>query len=162
MKPCSLDEIALSQRLQGELSPEEADAIDAHVASCPTCAQRREALARLDDAIDALPRPSLAPGRAQAILQNIKRASTPPRTSKTAPETSSEIMTMDEVASFLHVDREDLDGELLDGGLPVFEFAGRLRMRRTRLLAWIEEREKQREQRRLFTIVTNELNGLGS
>jgi hypothetical protein len=51
-----------------------------------------------------------------------------------------EVMTLPEVAEFLRIDEADL-AEILDE-LPAFELAGRLRVRRARLVEWIEHRER--------------------
>lgn len=61
-----------------------------------------------------------------------------------------EILTVAEVARYLRVTREELEAEL--DNLPFFEFAGRLRMRRESLLAWVEERESWSRRQRFLSL----------
>ena len=56
-----------------------------------------------------------------------------------------EIMTPAEVAAFLRIPLDDLE-EVFDE-LPSFEFAGHVRVRRERLLEWIEQRERRQAGR---------------
>ena len=51
-----------------------------------------------------------------------------------------EVMTLDEVAAFLRVGPDEL-AEVVEL-LPAFELAGRIRVRRARLIEWIEQRER--------------------
>ena len=50
-----------------------------------------------------------------------------------------EIMTLEEVAEFLRMPPDDLDE--IAAGLPAFELGGHVRVRRERLIEWIEQRE---------------------
>ena len=49
-------------------------------------------------------------------------------------------MTLDEVAAFLRIDPSDL-GEVAEE-LPAFELGGQVRVRRERLIEWIQQRER--------------------
>ncbi len=51
-----------------------------------------------------------------------------------------EIMTLEEAADFLRVPRRAI-GEIVED-LPAFEVAGEIRVRRSKLLEWIERRER--------------------
>ena len=50
-----------------------------------------------------------------------------------------ELMTLDEVAEFLRITLDNLEEIVLE--LPAFELAGQLRVRRSKLLEWVEARE---------------------
>jgi len=50
-----------------------------------------------------------------------------------------EIMTLDEAAAFLRISPDEL-GEIAEE-LPAFELAGRIRVRRSRLIEWVARRE---------------------
>jgi hypothetical protein len=49
-------------------------------------------------------------------------------------------MTLDEVAEFLRISLDELEEVVTE--LPAFEVAGQLRVRRARLLEWVEARER--------------------
>ena len=67
-------------------------------------------------------------------------------------------MTLDEVAEFLRVSLEEL-GEVV-GELPAFELAGRVRVRRTKLIEWIEKRERAYARGRIESEVAGILAGV--
>ena len=49
-------------------------------------------------------------------------------------------MTLEEVAEFLRISGDEL-GEIVEE-LPAFELGGRIRVRRAKLLEWIQQRER--------------------
>lgn len=57
-----------------------------------------------------------------------------------------DVMTPGEVAAYLRVTPEELEREL--AGMPFFEFAGRLRIRRVALEEWVEGREERLDRDR--------------
>ncbi|MFO7898595.1 MAG: zf-HC2 domain-containing protein [Planctomycetota bacterium] len=131
MKRCKRTFEELAEYAAGDAPPAQAARLRQHVARCPRCRRRLELLARADAALRALPRhrPS-----ARAILEARRALREPERP---APP---EIMTLDEVAAFLRLGPAAF-GEVV-GELPAFELAGRVRVRRTKLLEWIEGRER--------------------
>jgi hypothetical protein len=76
---------------------------------------------------------------------------------KETPEVLPEVLTVAEVARYLRVTREELNGEL--EGMPFFEFAGGLRMRRESLLSWIEDREAWSRRQKLLSLPGSSLGG---
>jgi hypothetical protein len=61
-----------------------------------------------------------------------------------------DVMTPAEVAAYLRVTPAELELEI--AGMPFFEFAGRLRIRRAALEEWVEGREKRLGQDRLLAV----------
>lgn len=100
-----------------------------HVADCPTCQTRLAALDQLDHLLRQAitrPVPAAVAGRVRAALQGQWE--------------SAEILTLEEAAAFLRLSSAQLD-EIADE-LPAFELAGQIRVRKTKLLEWIEARER--------------------
>lgn len=100
-----------------------------HVARCPSCQTRLTALQRMDQLLRQTitqPVPAALAERVRATLQRQWK--------------STEILTLEEVAAFLHLSIDQLD-EITDE-LPAFELAGQIRVRKTKLLEWIEARER--------------------
>jgi transcriptional regulator with XRE-family HTH domain len=122
----------LARLALGELDAERARAIEGHLDSCAACRRRLRALESADAALRALPRMEPPAG---AVL-NTRRLLSRRVRGADAPE----IMTLDEVAEFLRISLDELEEVVLE--LPVFELAGQLRVRRSKLTEWIEERER--------------------
>jgi anti-sigma factor RsiW len=133
----------------GDLPRARAEEIHSHVARCGHCAVRLAALRRLDEGLRTLGRfePS-----ADAVL-SARRAAASAIDRRSLPE----IMTPEEAAQFLRVDRDDI-GEVL-AEVPAFEIAGKVRIRRDRLLAWIAERERAFAREALQSEVAGILTG---
>lgn len=112
--------------------------MDQHLAGCAECRRRVEALAKTDAALA-----SLAPVQpsAWAVLE-IRRA----LSEIIRPRRYPEIMTLAEAADFLRVRPDEL-GEVAES-LPAFELAGQVRVRRARLIEWIEQRERDYSRQR--------------
>lgn len=130
---CEVTEVELAELAAGDLPHGRAGAVERHLAQCPDCRRRLEALRRADAWLRMLPRHE-PPARTvvnvrRALIEEIRGADGP------------EIMTLDEVAAFLRLAPEDLDEIAED--LPAFELAGQVRVRRARLLEWIEQRERR-------------------
>ena len=69
-----------------------------------------------------------------------------------------EIMTLDEVAEFLRVSVDDLEEVATD--LPAFEIGGQVRVRRSKLVQWVEARARTYARQRAETEVHGILAGL--
>jgi len=91
---------------------------------------------RRDDELDLLLREIRPPPLSAGGLLRVRRAVSDRVRGGRAPE----VLTLEEVADYLRIDGSDLP-EVLDE-LPAFELAGRLRVRRARLIEWIEHRER--------------------
>jgi hypothetical protein len=118
-----------------EVEGERAAALRSHLEECAACRERLAAIAAVDAQLAALPRHR--PGEEWVL--DTRRAL---RALRETP--APEILTLAEVADYLRVSVEDIErgGE----GLPFFELAGRLRIRRAALLAWIEDRERDHQR----------------
>lgn len=116
----------------GDLESAEEDEIRRHASACGRCRERLEALRQTDAALAALPPVEPPPATVQAARQVLSEA-----TREAAPR---RIMTLDEVAAFLRLAGEQLD-EIVEE-LPAFELAGQIRVRRERLIEWVEQRER--------------------
>ena len=138
------------------LSPFERDELDGelhrrvhdHLATCPSCAeavrQYRELSALVESArsapVDDVPR---------SLIRSLKKELQNSRSDEVdgSPPPLPEILTLDEVAAYLRIEIDDLEDEIAT--MPVFELGGRIRMRRSALLEWINDKE-QRARRRFF------------
>jgi hypothetical protein len=123
----------LAAYTRNELPAERQQELGRHVGECQTCRQRLAALRAVDGALRALPREEPP---AETILAARRLLSAEIR-----PPPESEVLTLDEVAAFLRIEPEEL-GPYVEQ-LPAFELGGRIRVRRSRLLEWIEQRERQ-------------------
>lgn len=129
---CDLTRDELAAHAAGELDAGRAGEVERHAAACAQCRRRLAALRAADAALAVLPRlepPAGALLRTRRLLAEAVRGQAEP-----------EIMTLDDVAGFLRISLDDLEEMVLD--LPAFELAGRLRVRRSRLLGWIQARER--------------------
>jgi len=128
---CNLTYEELAEFAAGDVDESRAHVIERHVVECEACRHRLGVLSQLDSALRQLPRsePSAA-----ALLKVRRILSAELRTSRTP-----EIMTLDDVARFLRID-DDALGEIVED-LPAFEIGGEIRVRRTRLIEWVEQRE---------------------
>lgn len=129
---CDITPENLAAYADGDLPADRLDEIRRHLATCPACRQRLDALARADALLAAA-------GRAQPPTHALL-AARHALTQATGRAPANEIMTLDDVADFLRLTPDQL-GEIADQ-LPAFELAGQIRIRRERLLQWVEQRER--------------------
>ena len=115
-----------------DLAPERQNAIREHLSGCSDCRELLAALNRADSLLASLS--PVAPG-SSAILSTRRAFSDVTRGLQT-----QEIMTLEETALFLRITPEQL-GEIMEE-LPAFELAGQIRVRRIRLIEWIQQRER--------------------
>lgn len=127
---CELTDLELAELSAGDLTPEQAAKIEQHVAACAECQRHLAVLREADNVLRTLPR--MAPP-AHAVLDTRRLLADEFASGET------EIMTLDDVAAFLRISPDEL-GEIV-GELPAFELAGRVRVRRARLVEWIEQQE---------------------
>jgi hypothetical protein len=134
----------------GDLPEGQTDEFRRHVAGCEFCTARLTALRRMDGDLQALGRfePS-----ADSLLR-VRRAVGSVLGRRVLPE----IMTPEEVAQFLRVERNEVGDVLAE--VPAFEIAGRVRVRRDRLLAWLAERERTFARQTLESEVSGILSGI--
>ena len=127
---CDVTYEELASFSAGDLSEPRGQRVREHLEGCGSCQRRLAALGRADAILSAIvqaPPPEDAVDRARvAVLREVR--GTP------------EIMTLAEVADFLRVKGDDLQ-EIADE-LPAFELAGQVRVRRAKLIEWIEQRER--------------------
>lgn len=130
---CDMTTEQLAAFTAGDMPDDRAADIHRHVSSCDHCRQRLDALAMVDSSLQSLTPPSPPPDALARIRHVLDR--------ELAAQPAGEIMTLQEVAEFLRVEDDDLRDLL--GDLPAFEIAGRIRVRRQKLLEWIGLREEQ-------------------
>jgi anti-sigma factor RsiW len=130
---CGIPYQELAAFAQGDLPTDRREAVEKHVTGCDGCRKRLAALRAVDVTLRSLPaeRPS-----AETILAARRLLS-----EETRPRQESEIMTLEEVAAFLRIGPEEMRPFVTD--LPAFELAGQIRVRRSKLLEWVEQRERQ-------------------
>jgi hypothetical protein len=129
---CDVTYDELAEFAAGEMSAERSVQIADHVLTCALCSKRLAAIRRADNALRQVRR--VAPS-AGAVL-NARRS----LSQETRGGQSGDVLTLDEVAEFLRIGPEEL-GEILPE-LPAFEVGGQVRVRRARLMGWIERRER--------------------
>jgi hypothetical protein len=145
---CNVAYEQLARFAAGELDSEEARTIEEHMGSCGACRRRLEALEEADAALSALQR--MEPS-ASAVLNTRRLLSREIR-----PAEEPEIMTLDDVADFLRISLDELEEVVLE--LPAFELAGQLRVRRSKLVEWVEARERSYARSRAETEVARILS----
>ena len=129
---CEVTYEELAAFAAGDVEPDRQAEIRAHADACDDCRGRLAALRRSDAALAALPRISPAGGAILAARRAIAEL--------TRAEPQHQIMTLEEAAEFLRISPEQL-GEIAEE-LPAFELAGQIRIRRERLLEWLQKRER--------------------
>jgi transcriptional regulator with XRE-family HTH domain len=132
----------------GDIDAERRAETEAHVSACGECRGRLAALRELDAALGGLRR---AEPSARAVLEARRALSREVRGTGTP-----EVMTLDEVAEFLRISPDELDE--IAGYLPAFEIAGRIRVRRERLIEWIEDRELVHRRNMIASSVSRTLS----
>jgi anti-sigma factor RsiW len=139
----------LSEYLAGDLGTEDATALERHLTECAECRRRLDALRAATGRLAALPRlepPYQTADATRRAVAALEGAGPPP-----------EVMTPAEVARFLRVAVDDLEDVLAE--VPAFEIAGKLRVRRDKLLAWIAEKERSFTRQALQSEVAGILSG---
>jgi hypothetical protein len=140
----------LSLYERGELDPEHEAAVAQRLGESPGARALLASFARLQELTDleAGRQPELPARVADRVLAEVHASM------EGAPEVVAgelpEVLTVEEVARYLRVSVAELEPALAE--LPFFEFAGRLRMRRESLEAWIEEREQRARRERLMSL----------
>lgn len=129
---CEMTYEELAAFAAGDLDARRHSGINDHLLRCERCRDRIDALGRADEAlaelVPAKPSPRAVADVRQALSQAI-RTEAPPQ-----------VMTLEQVAMFLQITADQL-GEIAET-LPAFELAGQIRVRRVRLVEWIEQRER--------------------
>jgi len=132
--PCTdvtLEELA--QYADGELRSSRLREVEAHVAGCEDCRSRLASVQEADGMLSRV-RPSGPP-------DSVKLAARRKISEAARPASTPQVLALNEVAALLHITMEELDE--IAGELPAFEVAGRIRVRRAKLLAWIAAREQE-------------------
>lgn len=129
---CEITLEKLAAYAAGDLEAAGVAEIDQHLSDCQECRQRMELLSRTDAALTTL---SPAQPSASGLLATRRALSETIR-----PRRHPEIMTLPEAADFLRITSDQL-GEVMES-LPAFELAGQIRVRRARLIEWVEQRER--------------------
>ena len=129
---CDVSYEELSALTLGDLDDARSAAVKEHVSTCDYCRRRLRALEALDATLGRLravePPPSAVLHARRSIAQLVRGPG------------AREIMTLPEVADFLRVSTEELEGVASE--LPAFELGGQVRVRRSKLIEWIEQRER--------------------
>lgn len=128
---CDVTWEELAALTAGDLPDARRDEVAGHLADCDRCRARLAALERSDGLLAELPRLTPRTGAVRAARQAASEAA--------RAKVEREIMTLDEVAAFLRISPDEL-GEIAEE-LPAFELAGRIRVRREKLIEWIAHRE---------------------
>lgn len=68
---CTAAQIALSAWLDGELSPQEAQELQEHLAGCPRCRALREEFTALSDLLREAPAPAVPPALKEQVMANL-------------------------------------------------------------------------------------------
>ena len=125
----SYEELAACQA--GEATAARMEEIQRHLPHCAACRKRITALAEADGLLK-----QLTPYRPSHVsVLAVRRA----LSAELRQNETREILTLDEAAAFLRINPEEM--EEIAEELPAFELAGQIRIRRTKLLEWIDQRE---------------------
>ncbi|MGD2174366.1 MAG: zf-HC2 domain-containing protein [Candidatus Brocadiaceae bacterium] len=146
---CEITYEQLARFTAGDLEPNEAAEVRDHVEGCAECRRRVESLRRIDRGLNSLRR--IEPSA--SVLMAARRLLSAETRGRSGPE----IMTLQEVAEFLRVPEDAL--EPVADELPAFEIGGHIRVRRTRLVEWIETREHAYARARAESEVARALAG---
>jgi hypothetical protein len=133
---CSISDTTLAAYAAGDLATAEATSLAAHIASCPHCTRRLAHLTSADRALRTYVHHPLPSSTASRILDTIEARA---RAQEQA-QPAREIMTLDEAVSYLRLSPTQAEEILND--LPAFELAGQIRIRRSRLIEWVEQQER--------------------
>lgn len=129
---CEVTYDKLTAFAAGDLDEKGLAEIREHSEDCHRCTKRLEIIQKADSVLSTLlpvfPPPSTVLAARRAISEVTRNVLRP------------EIMTLEEVAEFLRITPDEL-GEIAED-LPAFELAGQIRIRRTRLIEWIQQRER--------------------
>lgn len=146
---CEVTYEELARFEAGEAEATRAGWLKEHIVSCAQCGRRIAALRRTDAALRSLRVVQPSAG----VLWNVRRLLSRELGGGGTPE----VMTLEDVARFLHVPPERLAEEADD--LPAFEIGGEVRVRRTRLMEWIRQRERAYGRRAVESAVARVLAG---
>jgi hypothetical protein len=147
---CDVTYEELAEFAAGEVHGERSRKISEHLASCEMCRNRLNVLRDVDVILPTIPR--IQPGT-QAILNTRRLISREIRNADTP-----EIVTLDEVAAYLRISLDQM-GEIIED-LPVFEIAGQIRLRRAKLIEWIEQREQSHMRSNIESNISRSLKGV--
>jgi anti-sigma factor RsiW len=128
-------------RDEGDLEPDGAAELAAHVATCVACRDEEARIARIRGAL-AAGGPDEEPPPASEVLDRVMA-----RVGAGSPVPDHAVLTPQDVAAMLRVPVEEVFARLDE--LPCFEFAGRVRFRRRALEEWMERQEERWRQQAL-------------
>lgn len=132
---CNACEPLISPYLDGELEPDQMNAVEMHLASCEQCSESAQTIEFLTGGATELD--PVTPG-ADVIMKTcaaIRNANPEPHHTTFGP-----VMDVDELMEYLHIDQETL--ELYVEELPFFELGGKLLFRTQSIDQWIQRREQ--------------------
>ncbi len=124
----------ISAQLDGELTADQEQELNRHLADCAPCREIRRIMRGLSAPLQAMPRLAPSDRSTLPIHRAVHQLAPPPRRVEFGP-----ILDIEELADFLRVPLETV-GYYLDT-LPSFEMGGKLLFRRSSVERWIEERE---------------------
>lgn len=130
---CEMTYEELAALTAGDVAGPRRQVLEQHAPTCATCRQRLARLREVDAALG-----NLRPDRPSAgtILATRRLLA-----EETRPQSEPEVLTLEEVAAFLRIPVEELRPFVME--LPAFELGGQVRVRRARLLEWLEQRERE-------------------
>ena len=148
---CELSAEVLAAYSVGDVDASQGHEVEEHVRSCEQCRRHLQALGELDGALRGLVH---AGPLAKAVLSARRLLSKELRGTEVR-----EVMTLKEAAELLRISLDEL-GEILNE-FPAFEIAGQIRVRRTRVVAWIERRERAYQKSSAESEVARAMAGVG-
>ena len=146
---CDATYESIAASVSGDLADDRIEEISQHLASCDVCRARVETLKKAAAALGAMPRYE-PPAR---TVLSTKRA-----LAREVRGDEPEVMTLDEAAAFLRLTPEEFDD--VAERLPAFELGGRIRVRRAKLIEWIEQRESHYRTQNAAADVARILHGV--
>ena len=127
----------------GELAAPAARRVETHLSACPACSRLLQAVRRTTHGIGQLA--DMPPSRSMSVrvLGQVDAMRTPDLGQAPA------VMTPEDVARFLRVSPAAL-AEVIDT-IPGFDIGGELRFRKERVEEWIQQRERDRDRRAIYS-----------
>jgi anti-sigma factor RsiW len=145
---CAVSYEELAAWRVGDAEPDRAAELSRHAATCPDCSRRTAALDRVDAALRATATPEPSPAGLLDVRRQLSRE----------VRGGAEMMTLDDVAAFLSLTPAEIADVVPE--LPAFELAGQVRVRRSRLLDWIEGRERDYMRYRILRQIESASKGV--
>jgi len=133
----------------GDLPTSEAEEVAKHLSTCPNCQRKMAALDVVDEAFARWQPHEIPAGTLLSARRFLSDAM--------GIRQEQEILTLSEVAKLLRVGPDEMK-DIIET-IPAFEIAGRLRVRKAKLMEWVQEKEGSYSRANIQSNVSRILSG---